>query len=187
MTDATSAPAGLSGAADAAAAVATFLRLADAAEAALLGRLAAAAIGRAEAFLGHVLVARGAEDVVAADGGWHRLAIEPVRGIAGVTALPPDVAPFVLPVDRYRIDVAADGRGWVRVAPSAVGDATRAAVSYTAGLAADWASLPAPIAEGVVALAARLFTDRDAGTAPPSDVIAAWRPFRRLRLAGGGR
>ncbi|WP_375382385.1 hypothetical protein [uncultured Sphingomonas sp.] len=171
--------------ADAGAMVAGFLRLADGAEAALVQRLAAVAIGCAEAFLGASLIVRGFEDVVAADGAWHRLATEPVRLVAGVTAhttgLPADAAPFVLPVADYRIDIAADGRGWVRVR----GGAPLAAVAYTAGLATDWADVPAPIAQGVVAMAAGLFTDRDAATVPSADVVALWRPFRRLRLGDG--
>lgn len=177
--------------ADAGAATAAFLRLAsgpegDGAQAPLLARLAGVAIGMAEAFLGVALIARSYEDVLAADGAWRRLAAEPVRAIAGVTALPPDAAPFVLPVAAYRVDIAADGRGWVRV--TAGGPVV--AVAYGAGLAATWADVPAPVAHGVVVLAARLFADRGADSLP-AEVAALWRPFRRLRLfddrAGGGR
>ncbi len=173
--------------ADAGAATATFLRLADGAEAPLVQRLAAVAIGAAERFLGVALIARAFEDVVAADGAWHRLAAEPARSIAGVTTLPADAAPSVLPVADYRIDIAADGRGWAWVK----GGAPLAAVAYVAGLATDWADVPPPIALGVVATAARLFTDREAASVPAPDVAALWRPFRRLRLGdvrtGGGR
>jgi uncharacterized phiE125 gp8 family phage protein len=58
----------------------------------------------------------------------------------------------------------------------------RVAVRYRAGLAADWAALPAPLAHGAVLLAAHLFENRDAGRAPPAAVAALWRPYRVVRL-----
>lgn len=165
--------------ADAGAATAAFLQLADDTAAAPVQRPVAVAIAMAEAFLGQALILRGFEDVVVADGGWRRLANGPVRSIAGVTDLPTGAVSSVLPVAAYRIDIDGDARGWV----SATGGAALVAVSYTAGLAADWASLPAPIAQGVVALAASLFADRAGGAVPSPGVIALWRPFRRLHLS----
>lgn len=109
----------------------------------------------------------------------------PVAAINGVTGLPAGGAPFVLPMDGYAVDVDGDARGWVRViAPGAAG---RVAVSYTAGLAADWDGLPPPIAQGVAMLIAHLFNDRDVGRAPPAAVAALWRPYRRMRLMAEGR
>ena len=67
-------------------------------------------------------------------------------------------------------------RGW----------AARAVGAYTAGLAADWAGLPAPIAQGVVRLIGHLYAERDGGP-PPAAVTALWRPYRRLMLAERGR
>ncbi|MCD2317409.1 hypothetical protein LQ954_14770 [Sphingomonas sp. IC-11] len=158
-----------------------FLRLEGEVEAALLARLAASAIVLAEAFTGTLLVTRTAEDVLPASGrAWQLLAATPVVAINGVMGLPAEGAPFVLPADAYAVDVDGDARGWVRViAPGAAG---RVAVSYTAGLAADWAALPPPLAQGVAMLIAHLFNDRDAGRAPPAAVAALWRPYRRMRL-----
>lgn len=86
----------------------------------------------------------------------------------------------MLPLSSYAVDIDADGRGWVSVgAPGAAG---RVAVSYTAGIAAMWAALPAPLAHGTVALIAHLFDDRAASAQPPAAVAALWRPFRRLQL-----
>lgn len=163
-----------------------FLRLEEAAEAALLARLAASAIALAEAFTGTLLVTRTVEDVLPASGrSWQLLAAMPVVAINGVTGLPAEGAPFVLPADVYAVDVDGDARGWVRViAPGAAG---RVAVSYTAGLAADWGTLPAPIAQGVAMLIAHLFNDREAGRAPPAAVAALWRPYRRMRLMAEAR
>lgn len=159
-----------------------FLRLEGEAEQALLERLAATAIALAEAFTGTLLVTRTVEDVLPAARGsaWQLLAAAPVRAIGGVMGLPAEGAPFVLPPDAYAVDVDGAARGWVRViAPGAAG---RVAVSYTAGLAADWNALPPPIAQGVAMLIAHLFNDRDAGRAPPAAVAALWRPYRRMRL-----
>ncbi|SEJ69327.1 phage conserved hypothetical protein, phiE125 gp8 family [Sphingomonas sp. OV641] len=158
-----------------------YLRLEGEAEQALLERLAASAIALAEAFTGTLLVTRTVEDVLpATTQGWQLLAAAPVVAIGGMTGLPAEGAPFVLPPSVYAVDVDADARGWVRVI--AAGAAGRVAVSYTAGLGATWAALPPPLAQGVAMLIAHLFNDRDAGRAPPAAVAALWRPYRRMRL-----
>lgn len=149
-----------------------FLRLEEETEAALLARLAATAIALGEAFTGTLFVARGVtETLPTAQGTWQLLAATPVRaidGVAGVTA------------DAYAIDVDGEGRGWVRFVTGG-GAPARVTVSYTAGLAGDWTALPMPVAQGVVALIARLFADRGGGQ-PPAAVAALWRPYRRMRL-----
>lgn len=157
-----------------------YLRLQDGVEAALLARLAAAAFGLAEQFCGVAVVQRLHEDVLTVAPGWQRLSARPVTAIAGLTALPVGAAPFVLAVDAYAVDIDAGGDGWVRV-PGTVGTG-RVAVSYSAGLAADWAAVPAPVAQGLVLLVAHLFEDRAGAGAPPAAVAALWRPFRRLQL-----
>lgn len=166
--------------ADAAAAARAFLRVEGASEQPLLERLAATAILLGEAYTGTAFVTRMVEDVVSAGWEWRLLAAAPVVAIAGLTGLPADGAPFVLPVNSYAIDIDGEARGWVRV--SQPGAAGRVAVSYTAGLAADWDALPAPLAQGVTALIAHLFDDRSGATQPPAAVAALWRPFRRMRI-----
>lgn len=166
--------------ADAVAAAKTYLRLADGGEDGLLSTLAASAIGVGEAFCGCPFVTRGVEDVVSAGSGWQRLRMAPVGAIAGAMGVPVEGAPFVLTVGAYGVDIDGDGIGWVRVIRP--GSAGRVAVSYAAGLAPDWATLPAPIAQGVVMLIAHLFADRVSGNAPPAAVAALWRPFRRMTL-----
>lgn len=162
-----------------------YLRVGDGAEAAVLGRLAATAIGLAERFCGRALVSRVFEDVLPVSAAWQRLAGSPVTGIAGVTALPIGLAPFVLPVGAYALDIDGHGDGWVRVAGA--GGAGRVAVSYSAGLAVEWAAVPAPIAQGCVALVAHLFEHRDGVAMPPAAVAALWRPYREMRLLAGVR
>lgn len=114
--------------------------LPDEVEAALLARLAAAAVLTAEAYCGTAIVARSFEDVLAVAPGWQRLAASPVTAIAGMTGLPVAAAPFVLPVAAYSIDIDADGDGWARVADA--DGAARVAVSYSAGAAANWTAAP---------------------------------------------
>jgi uncharacterized phiE125 gp8 family phage protein len=55
-------------------------------------------------------------------------------------------------------------------------------VTFTAGLASDWDSLPITLRQGVVALAAHLFTDREGAVPVPAAVTALWRPFRHVAL-----
>ncbi|WP_267397550.1 MULTISPECIES: hypothetical protein [unclassified Sphingomonas] len=149
-------------------------------EAALLETLARAALDLAESFCGQALIARGFEDVLAVAPGWQRLRQAPVARIAGVTGLRAAGAPFVMATPDYALDIDADGIGWVRVI--AAGDATQVAVSYTAGVAADWATLPAAVAQVLLLLIAHLFEHREGDSAPPTAVAALWRPYRRLRL-----
>ena len=170
---------------DAVAAARGFLRVEGDSEQALLERLAGTAILLGEAFTGALFVSRTVEDVVSSDGGWRLLSAAPVTAIVGLTGLPADGAPFVLPVDAYSVDIDGDGLGWVRVSqPGAalLQGMGRVAVSYTAGLAADWDAVPAPLAQGVTALIAHLFDDRSGATQPPSAVAALWRPYRRMRI-----
>lgn len=167
--------------ADAVAAARAWLRLEPGAEEDMLAGLAESAILLAEAYLGAAVVARGFEDVLPAEDGWRKLRAVPVSGIAGLTGVPAEGAPFVMAVDAYGIDIDADGVGWVRVTrPGAAG---RVAVAYTAGMAAGWDAVPAPVAQGVVMLIAHLFDQRGGDAAPPAAVAALWRPHRRMRLA----
>ena len=171
--------------ADAVAAAKQYLRIDEAGEEAVLGALAASAIGVGEAYCNTAFVARGFEDVVSAGSSWQRLRMAPVSAIQGATGIPAEGAPFVLPVESYGFDIDGDGIGWVRMLePGAAG---RVAVSYSAGLSVDWVGVPAPIAQGVTMLVAHLFADRASVAAPPTAVAALWRPFRRMTLGCGSR
>ncbi len=155
-------------------AVKVYLRLGNDGEDALLDRLAASAIGVAEAFLGQATVARSFTSAIPADGRWRVLPVAPVLAITGVS----DGGGHALPVGGYAVDIDADARGWARVA----GAGRAVSVSYRAGLAEGWDQLPAPVAQGVVMLAAHLFDQRDGDSAPLAAVAALWRPFRRVTL-----
>ncbi len=166
--------------ADAAAAAAGYLRIAEPPDAAMT-RGAGTALALAEAFCGQRLIGRTCEAMIGIGGDWQRLPALPVSAIEGLSGLPARGAAFVLPIEAYAVDIDASGIGWVRV--TAPGEASRIAVRYTAGLATAWNTLPEPVMQGVVLLAAHLFEHRDGGAAPPAAVAALWRPFRRMRLA----
>jgi len=171
---------------EAAAEAAEFLRAGGAGEAALIAALTGAAAELCERFTGTVLIARGFTEVVRPTGGWQRLERTPARAITLVEALPPGGLAEPLGPSGFAVDIDADGDGWVRVSEPRTGE--RARVSYQAGLAADWAGVPAALRHGVIRLAAHLYAVRgEAGLderrlAPPAAVAALWRPYRRLRL-----
>jgi uncharacterized phiE125 gp8 family phage protein len=160
---------------EARAAVKAYLRLETANEDGLIDGLVAAATAHAEAFLAQVATARAATQVIDAGPEWRRLTHCPVRAIAEVAAADGSA----LPVDAHAIDIDAAGDGWVRCAGPA-----RLRVRYMAGLAADWAGLPEAVRQGVIRLAAHLYTHRDAADEgePPVAIVALWRPWRRMRL-----
>jgi uncharacterized phiE125 gp8 family phage protein len=175
------------GDADRAAAVAAIkagLRVALADDDALIGAFAETALGLAEHFTGRVMITRALTVVLPALCGWQRLGLVPVRSITQVAGLASDGSAVTLPPVDYAIDIDSAGEGWVRIADA--GGASRVQVAATAGLADNWASLPAPIREGTVLLASYLYTARDTAQPPPAAVTALWRPWRVLALAPAG-
>jgi uncharacterized phiE125 gp8 family phage protein len=165
--------------------VKAYVRIGHPGEDALVDRLTASAAELCERFTGQALIARGFSETLPNGGGrcgWQRLAAAPVRTIEGVERLAADGGAIVLPVEAYRIDIDASGEGWVR--GSLAGPESRLRVAYEAGLAADWASLPAALCHGIVRLAAHLYLQRDGAkdAEPPAAIAALWRPWRRLRI-----
>lgn len=163
--------------------VKTYLRIEDDGDDALVDRLVAVAIAHGEAFTGRLWLIRAVEETVPACGEWRRLGCTPVRSITSVAALPGDGGdPVTLAVDAYAIDIDAAGDGWVRTIDA--GSAARLRLSYQAGLAAGWASLPEPLRQGAVRLASHFYARRDDPDegAPPAAAAALWRPWRRMRV-----
>ncbi|RIA37867.1 putative phiE125 gp8 family phage protein [Hephaestia caeni] len=172
------------GAEDRTAAVAdmkALLRIATGDEDALIAAFIETALALAERFTGRVTIARTMTETVPATPAWQALGAMPVASIASVA----DADGTPLAADAYRIDIDADARGWVRVLDA--GGDTLAHVTLSAGMATDWASLPAPMRQGAILLAAHLFVERDAVTPPPAAVTALWRPFRVMRLDAAAR
>ncbi|ATY33340.1 head-tail connector protein [Sphingomonas psychrotolerans] len=161
------------------------LRITGTAEDALLETHVAAALALCEAFTGQALIARAWETVLPAHGAWQRLSGAPVTAIHSVEGLSASGNGFALPAEAYGMDIDAAGEGWVRGNPAIA--AGRIRIGYSAGLASDWAAVPAPLAQGVVLLATHFFEARASGGAPPAAVAALWRPWRRVRLEAARR
>lgn len=159
-----------------------YLRIEHDDEDALIGRFMATAITLCEQFTGQILLARTMTEMVPATGDWRRLKTTPVRAITNVEGLAGTGLPFALAVGSYAIDIDAAGDGWVRMQASA--GTQRAVVTLDAGMAADAATLPAPLGQGILRLVAHLHAHRDSADddGPPAAVAALWRPWRRMRL-----
>lgn len=160
------------------------LRIAGTGEDGTIDRHAAAALALCEAFTGQALIVREWVQPLGDVRGWQLLGPMPVVAIQALARIAGDGSQASLAPAQYAVDIDAGGRGWVRIAPPA--DAGRFVVTLTAGLAAHWADVPAPIAQGVTRMAAHLLEARD-GAAPPAAVAALWRPWRRMRLAREAR
>jgi uncharacterized phiE125 gp8 family phage protein len=164
------------------------LRAGDAGEDSLIGDMLASSASLCERFTGQVLIARsfcetlGRPSALAVRShGWRRLARTPVRSIGTVEAIGADGNVQALSPADYAIDIDANGDGWLRTPHAQSG----LRVAFEAGLAAGWNDVPEALRQGILRLAAHLYTFRtDAGAQaePPAAVTALWRPWRRLRL-----
>lgn len=157
-------------------------RTADDAE---LTALMRAAFDVCEGFTGAMPLQSGCEDVLPASGEWQRLSARPVKAITALAALDLSGSRAALAATDYELDIDAEGCGRVRLRRPI--DQGRVVATYTAGLAADWTSLPEALRQGVIRLAAHQHRARDdekkAMTLPPAAIAALWRPWRRMRLA----
>jgi uncharacterized phiE125 gp8 family phage protein len=158
-----------------------YLRIGHGEEDDMLVGLLASAMALCEQFTGQAMIARGFSETLPASSAWSRLGRVPVRAIGSVETLT-DGAASLLSLDRYSIDLDAEGTGWVRLTGAYAGKAMR--IGYTAGLAESWPSVPEGLRQGIVRLTAHLYTHRDGGEGegPPAVVTALWRPYRRMRL-----
>ena len=162
-----------------------WLGITTAGDDAALGALLRAAVELCEDFTGTMPLAQGCEETLSTTSEWQQLSTRPVQAITGVQGIPADGARFALPADAYGLELDTDGGGRIRVlSPGAAG---RIAARFTAGLAADWASLPEALRHGILRFAAHQYRMReDSGNSdagPPAAVAALWRPWRRMRLA----
>jgi len=151
-----------------------FVRVENGDEEALLAGLIRTASALCESFLNQVVIARPFSERLKGTGGWQRLSSQPVRSITSALS-----GGQPLPGEQYGLDIDHDGVGWVRL-PAGL----TCVVSGTAGLAAEENEVPEPVRQGVLRLAAHLYSNRDGGgEEPPAIVTALWRPFRRVVLA----
>jgi uncharacterized phiE125 gp8 family phage protein len=159
----------------------SYLRVVGSDEDALLAGAVRTATDLCEAFARIALIEREVIEILPAHACWTRLGQAPVRAILAVSALAPSGEPTALPAGDYGIDIDAAGDGWIRILRSAAG---RVQIVYRAGQAADWNGIAEPLRQGIVRMAAHLYTHRDGedGRGPPAAVTALWLPYRRLRL-----
>lgn len=177
-----------------------YLRFEDTSEDALLAGLLRSARTLCEAFTRVWLVERGAVETVAAilapwcpppnrtmSGGavrpppGARLAGAPVTTVGLVEAIDPGGGARTLTPDAYTVSYDADQVGRITTTdPTAL----QVRVTYRAGIATDWNGVPEPLRQGIVRLAAHMWTNRDGSdeTGPPAVVAALWRPWRQVRL-----
>lgn len=138
-----------------------------------------------EGFTGEMPLESGCEETLTASSEWQTLSARPVRAITALVAVNLTGTRIALAASDYEFDIAADGTGRVRLRKPI--EQTRVAVTYSAGIASDWESLPDAIRHGVIRLCAHQHRARDderkAASLPPSVVAALWRPWRRMRLA----
>lgn len=156
------------------------LRIDGDGENAALAARAEAALELCEAFTGSATLTRSRSEMLPASPWWQPLAAAPVLAITGVEGVATDGSTLPLAAGAHAVDIDAQGQGWVRL--TAAVPARRLRVTYSAGIAAEWETLPAGLREGVVLLTAHLFEARAEGGAPPAAVAALWRPWRRMRL-----
>lgn len=152
-------------------------------EDALLEGLLHASIALCESFTRQMPLETGFEEIVPASGAWQCLTTRPVRAITAAAAISQDGARATLASDQYEIELDAAGVGRGRLLAPA--HARRVAVSFIAGIAPDWPSMPDGLRHGVIRAAAHLYHDRDGAhpSAPPSSISALWRPWRLVRIA----
>lgn len=136
-----------------------------------------------EAFTGQVPIETGFEEIHAGTNGWTRLSTCPVRAITAVETVDAGGLRLPLAVSSYEVELAADGSGLFRLLQPA--SEAKIAITFVAGIAADWASAPDAIKHGIIRLAAHHYLGRDNGdtSGPPASVAALWRPWKQVRLA----
>lgn len=99
-----------------------------------------AAIGHAEQFTRTTLIRRTAREVMSVCTGWQIIAAAPVQSVMSVTGIPAEGPAFMLAADAWEAKFSSRGEAYVRILKP--GNAGRAEISFTAGLADEWSSLP---------------------------------------------
>ena len=152
-------------------------------DAALLDLLRSA-LDTCQGFTGQVPLATTYEEVHRLSGDWQTLGLGPVSAITGLATIAADGTRQPLAADQYLFDLTPHSAGRFRLLAATT--AGRVAATYTAGIAGDWAALPAGLRHGLLRLAAHHFRSRETGAdsaVPPTVVAALWQPWRRMRLA----
>jgi uncharacterized phiE125 gp8 family phage protein len=154
-------------------------------DAALAGHLRAA-IAVIEGRIGKALILRNFRLVVVA-WRWPDCQVLPIAPVSAVQAVQLfDAAGVAYGADPARWRLFPDPARPRLVAGGAllptIPQGGRAEVTFTAGLAADWAALPGDLAQAVLLLAAQFYDGRTGETpalpAPVAQLLARWQPVR---------
>ncbi len=148
----------------------------------LLTDLLIASIAMCEAFTGQMPIEQEITETLASVTEWQCLTARPVRAVISARQVAPNGT--ITPIDAggFHFRINAEGIGAIAL-PRTPADHT-VIVSVRAGVAADWSTLPGPLRQGIIRLAAFHYRDRETGrdAAPPASVTALWRPWRVLRI-----
>ncbi|MEQ8772655.1 MAG: hypothetical protein RIC51_07445 [Erythrobacter sp.] len=180
-------PASFSG--EAVAELRSWLGISREADDAMLVDLLEASHALCESFTGQMPLIQTAEEQFPFLAGPCQLSVRPVRSLVSIDEISGDGSRSPLDASDYDLTIETDGIAQIEF--SSRGDGRPLAISVQAGIAQEWASLPAPLRQGMIRLAAHHFRERDRpaqtkyeslGIAAPASVTALWRPWRRARL-----
>ena len=159
----------------------TWLAIGGTRDDAVLADLLDAAGAMCENFTGLAPLKMTVRERVPASREWQTLHTRPFVGLGTVEAVGSGGTSRLLDPSEFEISSGADVTR-IRLTGSIA--ETSLDVSYTAGLAEDWAALDSGLRHGIVRFAAHAYRERDQGgdTAVPSAVAALWRPWRRMKL-----
>lgn len=160
--------------------VKSWLRIETVADDASLFTLIAAAIACAEQFCNQILVQRAGIELLDVVPGWTRLRATPFVSMSQLRLLPDTGGPVTLSILEYAVELDASGDAFLRLFDPGIPG--RLEGQLVAGIASSWIGLPEALRQGIVRLAAHLFSERDSD-APPAIVTALLAPYRRMRLS----
>lgn len=149
-------------------------------EDALLLTLLRASLDLCEGFTGLLPLEVQVEERLANETGEQKLISQPVRSLIAVEGLNQAGSGSGLGEDDYTFTIAANGSAVLTLTEDSEAEAV--VVRVSAGLAEDWSSLPAPLRQGIIRLAAFYYRDRDRSEPTPPSVTALWQPWRQMRL-----
>lgn len=148
-----------------------------------LSSLLRSAMEMCETFTGRMPLQAQCEEVLPSTSHWQCLSTHPVQAVTGCEAIELDGTRITLTPQDYSFDLEADGSARIRILRPAL--ASRFAITFTAGVSADWPSLPEGLRHGILRLAAHNYRQRDLekmSPVPPAAIAALWHPWRLLRL-----
>lgn len=148
--------------------------------------LLATSLAQCEAMTGLCPLAQTIEERVPAQASLSALSSRPVQSLVRAELIEHNGVRSSLDGSSYELQVATDQSASFEL--KNVGDGQAVAVQIRVGIADTWADVPAALRQGIVRLAAHLYTDRGDTArssdlrALPATVVALWLPWRRLGL-----